>query len=162
MGSTPEPTATTDGPLERELGGDVAFTDDHERAVVNLLFTVNTLVERTNAALRPFSITEQHYNVLKIVERHDPDPIAVGRIKERMLNKKADLTRLLDKLERLGHLNRRPDPGNRRRIEVALTDGGRLRLPELDDVMARCRPSRDQLTATEARQLSRLLDKLRG
>jgi DNA-binding MarR family transcriptional regulator len=139
------------------------FESNLHKALVNLLYTFNWHRDLLHSIFKQYDLQQQHYNILRILKGKHPEPVSPGYIKEVMLDKGTDLTRLLDKLERKNLINRKLCPSNRRKIDINLTSEG---IALLDKV----RPTFDKqhellannLTDNEAEMLSNLLDKLRG
>lgn len=71
-----------------------------QKAIINLFFTSNFIRDRILCILKDYDIQQQHYNVLRIINGQYPNPVSPGYIKEVMIDKGVDLTRLLDKLEK--------------------------------------------------------------
>ncbi len=147
---------------EPNLRPSTRFRDHREQAIFNLALTYGVLLDRTLAALKPFQVNDQHYNILKILAEHDPEPISVGEIFAELLDKRGDLTRLLDKLVTLGFAHRETNPLNRRMVNVTIMPVGISQLREMDSLLAKERDVLSNLSEDEARQLNWLLDKLRG
>lgn len=138
------------------------FADSYHRSLVNLFYTANWLRDRQIRLLKQFDILPQHYNVLRIIRGRDPEPVSPGEIKEVLIDKANDLTRLLDKLEKKGLIRRRLCPVNRRKMDVTLTSKGFKLLEEAAKTMdTLTREMKDKLSDKEAASLGRLLDKMR-
>jgi len=105
----------------------------------------------------------QHFNILRILNGNYPNAVSPGYIKQVMIDKGVDLTRLLDKLDKLNLIKRNLCPSNRRKIDLNLTDEGILMLQKLSPHLdAHYLELKNNLTEAESEQLSLLLDKLRG
>lgn len=148
--------------LEQAAGLLRPIPDAREKAMLNLAFTYNVILERTLSALKPFDLNDQHYNILKIVAEQHPEPVSVGSIKARLLDKRGDLTRLLDKLVAIKLVDRGQNPDNRRVVNVWMTTKGLAELSQMDAALTSSREHLANLTEAEARQLNDLLDQLRG
>ena len=148
--------------LEDEVKIVVPFENDREKVVLNLAYTYSIFLERTLSILHAFDINDQHFNILKTLNEQHPEPIPVGEIKRLLLNKRGDLTRLLDKLCTMGLITRDVDSEDRRVVLVAISDKGRAQVREMDAKLLTQRESRIKLSEEEAKQLNGLLDKLRG
>lgn len=139
------------------------FKSNYEKAVINVLFTHNWLRDQYKGFFDQWDIKSQHYNILRIIKGRHPEPAYPGEIKEVMLDKSPDLTRLLDKLVRLNLIQRELCPTNRRKMEITLTNHG---LKTLEDIMTKQQEidnsRKIELSEDEAEQLSNLLDKLRS
>lgn len=137
------------------------FENEWQKAIVNLHFTSNFFKDQLIAILKPYKINDQHYNILRILKGCYPNAICPGDIKAVLINKRGDLTRLLDKLEKLGHVERAINPNNRRSIDVKITLSGIQLLKALKATVDIMDQAKSNLTQQEAAQLSILLDKLR-
>jgi DNA-binding MarR family transcriptional regulator len=137
------------------------FENEWEKALVNLHFTSNEFNDRLIAALKPYSINDQHYNILRILNGRYPEVACPGDIKAVLLNKRGDLTRLLDKLNKLDYVERATNPSNRRRVDIKITTAGIALLKTLKSGIDTIKTIKNNLTEEEAIQLSLLLDKIR-
>ncbi|MBW8687816.1 MarR family winged helix-turn-helix transcriptional regulator [Chitinophaga rhizophila] len=139
------------------------FKDDYHKIVVNLLYTGNWLRDALGANLKEHGLLPQHYNALRIIKGRHPEPVSAGDIKDVMLDKASDVTRLLDKLEKLEYVQRRLCPHNRRKMDINITPQGLKLLSDVDVLMDTFYDDlADRITAGEAALLSDLLDKVRG
>lgn len=139
------------------------FKDDYHKIVVNLLFTGNWLRDALGANLKEHGLLPQHYNALRIIKGRHPEPVSAGDIKDVMLDKASDVTRLLDKLEKLEYVQRRLCPHNRRKMDISITPQGLKLLSDVDVLMdSFYEDLADRVTEEEAALLSDLLDKIRG
>lgn len=139
------------------------FIDNWEKALVNILYTSNWLRDIQNRFLKENELLVQHYNALRIIKGRFPETISPGEIKEVMLDKANDLTRLLDKLVEKGLVKRTVCEENRRRVDVIITSKGIRLLEKLQVNMSSLKTEiKERLSAKEAAQLSNFLDNLRG
>ena len=140
-----------------------SFTNSYHKALVNLIFTANWVRDEQMKAFRQFGLLPQHYNVLRIVKGSMPRPIAPKDIKEVLVDKAGDLTRLLDKLEKMGLVKRNLCPSNRRQMDISMTDKGLQLLENLQEPLDLFTDKiRKNITEDQAEMLSNLLDDLRG
>jgi len=138
------------------------FENVHTEAVVNLHFTSNWLFRLVQAELRPFGISHEQYNILRILRGNRDGAYCLRDVRERMLNRTANTTRLVEKLRKRGLLSRRPNRANRRMVEIRITEKGLALLEEMDGPIRELnRRVQDAFTAEEAGQLSELLERLR-
>lgn len=137
------------------------FENEWEKALVNLHFTSNMLNDQLIAVLKPYAINDQHYNILRILNGRYPDVACPGDIKAVLLNKRGDLTRLLDKLDKLNYIERATNPSNRRMVDLKITKTGIALLKKLKTEIHIIKTLKNKLTEAEAIQLSSLLDKIR-
>ena len=139
------------------------FENSLQKAIINLFYTSNFIRDRILNILKNYDIQQQHYNVLRIIKGQHPNPISPGYIKEVMIDKGVDLTRLLDKLDKKGLIKRQLCQKNRRKIDINLTKEG---IDLLNELKPKFNNLYEQLSKKinedEAELLSNLLDKLRG
>ena len=133
----------------------------HARAFVNLFYTHTWLTGKLRSLLDDFDITYQQYNVLRILQDSHPKPLCGMEIKDLMLDKNPDVTRLCDRLESKGYLTRKNNQQNRRQVHVAITPEGLALLAQIEPGMRTRTDELSGLTENEAGQLSSLLDKMR-
>jgi DNA-binding MarR family transcriptional regulator len=137
------------------------FKSPYSKAVVNIIYTNNWLASLQVDILKPFDLTLQQYNVLRILRGQYPQPITVIAIIERMLDKMSNASRLVDKLLAKELVIRRECPNDRRAVDVLITEKGLALLTETDVLVSKWEEQLHGLTPEEALQLSDLLDKLR-
>jgi len=147
--------------LEEEILQD-SFQSECHRAIVNILYTYHWLVEQLRTILKPFGITMQQYNILRILRGQQSQPIGIQDIQRRMLDKSSDVSRLVDRLVHRGLATRTNSQIDRRRKEVAITAKGLQLLERIDPKIQAMEQTCQTLSDREVRQLNKLLDKLRG
>ncbi len=129
------------------------------RAIIHLLLVSNRISETMAQALKPFEVSMQQFNVLRILRGQKGEPANMCTINERMVSKMSNTTRLVDKLIAKGFVRRNVCPENRRKVEIFLTDLGRERLLEMDRVVdAQEKGLMDQLTQKDLETLNKILD----
>ncbi|MGL4238235.1 MarR family winged helix-turn-helix transcriptional regulator [Tabrizicola sp.] len=134
-----------------------------QQAYLNLIRTAQVLSQMVTDLLDPHGLSGKQYNALRAIRRGGPGGLPVSRIGEQMTDPRADVTRLLDRLERDGLLARANDRQDRRVVRVALTERGEALLAELDEPMiALHKRQLGHMTADELRVLDGLLRKSRG
>lgn len=138
------------------------FKDEFQKAMINLFYTSNYFRDHHGTVFKQFDIQGQHYNVLRILKGKHPEPVSPGYIKEVILDKGADLTRLVDKLVKLGLVFRNICPDNKRKIHLNLTDAGLNNLQNISEHLNNQYDKFRHLTDEEYSTLSQLLDKMRG
>lgn len=137
------------------------FNSVYHKASINILFTASWLSTQTARILKPYSITPQQYNVLRILRGQNPNPASVGLIQERMLDKSSNASRLVDKLLEKKLIERKTCPEDRRQVDIRITQKGLDTLTELDGLIQNMEKNFMKLNEKEAADLSDLLDKLR-
>lgn len=138
------------------------FKNDYQKLAVNLLYTSHWLNGHYNSFFKNSDITSQQYNVLRILRGQYPNPCSIKLIKERMLDKMSDASRIVDKLKTKKLLIRRECPHDRRSVDVIITDKGLELLKSLDNIDDDFKGIFDSLSVEEIQHLNGLLDKLRG
>jgi DNA-binding MarR family transcriptional regulator len=139
-----------------------AFRSVHQKAIVNLMFTNGCVGYAQNEILKPFGISLQQYNVLRILRGQHPKPATVSLINERMMDKMSNASRLIDKLLAKELVTRFECPKDRRAVDVGITEKGLLVLQEIDQIQLTFEERLHTfLSEEEAQQLSTLLDKIR-
>lgn len=101
-----------------------SFRNLADKSVVNLIFTFNRLSCELKPIYSHFDITFQQYNVLRILNGAFPKSITPAEIKDVMLDKSPDLTRLIDRLVVKNYVKRCQNPDNRRSIDIWITEDG--------------------------------------
>jgi DNA-binding MarR family transcriptional regulator len=138
------------------------FISEFQKAHLNILFSASYLNQQTTASLRPFGLTWQQFNVLRILRGRHPEPATVKLLTERMIDKTSNASRLVDKLLAKKLVERSTSQADRRRVDINITEAGLELLQqashELEDGASFTGGS---LTAEEAEQLNFLLDKFR-
>lgn len=138
------------------------FRDIYQKVAVNLLFTSNWLEGRQHDFFKPFGITTQQFNILRILRGQHPNAISGVEIKGRMLDRNSDISRLLDRLLKKDLVSKCQSENDKRAANVSITQKGLELLTSIDASFIEAERRRFNLTEDEALQLSQLLDKARG
>jgi len=138
------------------------FKNEYHKAIVNIVYTYNWMIEKQTKQLKPFDITLQQYNILRILRGQHPNPATVKLIKERMLDKMSDVSRLVEKLRVKELVARNICRHDRRNVDVLITGKGLELLEELDPKEKEMEEFMSNLDQKEIEQLNIYLDKLRG
>lgn len=137
--------------------------DDAKKVILNFTYTQNVIGDKFHEILKPYDISREQYNVLRILRGQKGSPANLGIIQERMLSKNSNTTRLIDKLLLKDYVTREVCPENRRKIEVLITQKGLDILTELDPiVLDHERLFASNLTQEELQLLNTLLEKYRS
>ncbi|WP_298420011.1 MarR family transcriptional regulator [uncultured Kordia sp.] len=135
------------------------FPSERVKAYINIKYTANWLSSQENEFFKTFGISPQQFNILRIL-RGAGKAIKVQEIKDRMIERAPNATRLMDKLCAKNMIERIRCPEDRRVVHIAIIDNGLKLLKEIDTIGEK-RNILDKLTEEEAKQLSDLLDKVR-
>lgn len=134
-----------------------------KKIILNVLYTQNVITENFNEILKPYEISGEQYNVLRILRGQKGNPANMCMIQERMLAKTSNTTRLVDKLLLKNLVTRNVCPENRRKIEVLITQKGLDILTEIDPkVVEHESLFSNKLDSEELEQLNFLLEKYRN
>ncbi len=132
------------------------------KAIVNLLYTENWVMDKINAELKEFDISLQQFNVLRILKGQKGKPANLSTIQERMVNKMSNTTRLVDKLIKKRYVKRVICPTNRRKVEITITQQGTAFLDKISDLMDTFENEiTSNLSEKDLIHLNELLNKLR-
>ena len=138
------------------------FRNVHQKAAINILYTVGWMKEKMKIFFDEEDITAQQFNILRILRGSFPQPLSTLQIRERMLEKMSDTSRIVDRLVVKGFVKKTPCSKDKRLVDVLITDKGQRLLKKLDAEADHITEVMGRLTDEEATQLSLLLDKLRN
>lgn len=147
--------------IEEVIKSNVNLTDA-KKIILNIMYTQHVIADKFNEILKPHDLSGEQYNVLRILRGQKGCPANMCLIQERMIAKNSNTTRLIDKLLLKDLVTREVCPGNRRKIEIQITQKGLNLLSNLDEIVI----SHEQLFAAnlnseELIQLNTLLEKYR-
>jgi MarR family transcriptional regulator, 2-MHQ and catechol-resistance regulon repressor len=138
------------------------FRNNYHKVTVNLIYTLGWMRERTRHLLDAEDITEQQFNILRILRGSHPQPLSTLQIRERMLEKMSDTSRIVDRLVSKGLAKKVTCKEDRRLVDVGITDKGKKTLEKMDAHQDELDAIVGNLSEKEAATLSDLLDKLRA
>lgn len=148
--------------LEEEIK-QKTFSNPYQKMLLNVYFTSSWFATQAARTLKPYRLTMQQYNVLRILRGQHTKPASVGLIQERMLDKSSNASRLIDKLLLKKLVDRKICPSDRRQMEIRITQKGLDLLAELDSKMSVTEAATaDTITPEEALMVSDILDRVRG
>jgi DNA-binding MarR family transcriptional regulator len=137
--------------------------DAAKKVILNFTYTQNVIGDKFHEILKPYDISREQYNVLRILRGQKGKPANMCIIQERMLAKSSNTTRLIDKLLLKDYVTREVCPENRRKMEVLITQKGLDILAELDPIVIQHEQLfANNLTPDELEQLNTLLEKYRS
>ncbi len=137
------------------------FTSETAKSVVNIIFTGNWMMQQMSDLLKPFGLTPQQYNVLRILRGQQNNPITVLGITERMLDKMSNASRLVDKLLEKKLVLRRECPQDRRAVYVIILPAGLTLLEEIDQIQQEWEKNFHKIDQAKMDTLNELLDEFR-
>lgn len=137
------------------------FKSEYQKLFINIIYTANWLNNESIKTLKPFGISPQQYNVLRILKGQHPNAISVNNIIDRMLDKNSNASRLVDKLKQKELVEREICPEDRRQVDIKITNKGLDLLESISKKMDDFINLKDAISVEEAAQINGLLDQLR-
>lgn len=146
--------------LEQAIKQD-KFSSLELRTLLNLYHTHSSMQAASHAVLKPFKISVQQFNILRILKGQKGNPVNVSDITNRMLDKMSNTSRLIEKLRTKGLIDRRECPRDRRKAEILITERGLDLIEEASKAMEESTLHRmEALNQSELVLLNQILDKL--
>jgi len=136
------------------------FRNDYQRASINLIYTYNWMNEQIKQLFDQFDITPQQFNILRIL-RGAGEPLSTLQIRQRMLDKMSDTSRIVDRLLKKALVKKITCKADRRLVDVTISEKGLKLLEKMDRHENDMDALLKNLTEAEAKTLNKLLDKLR-
>lgn len=147
--------------LENEIKQQ-SFRNEDQKASINIIYTYHWIIERVKFLLASEKITHQQFNILRILRGSEPTPLSTLTIRERMLDKMSDTSRIVDRMVIKGLVTKRVCAIDKRLVDVSLTQEGKKLLSRLDKRNYEMEQIMSNLDKTELETLNTLLDKLRS
>ncbi len=138
-----------------------AFTSEHHRGLVGLIFVGNWIISRHQQFFKQYDITMQQFNILRILRGQHPKAASINMLKERMLDKMSDVSRLVERLRKADLVERKSCELDRRAVDVKISPKGLQLLKTIDAEISTLEDIlRNSLNEKEVAQLNKLVDKL--
>jgi DNA-binding MarR family transcriptional regulator len=147
--------------IEDEIQSD-KFEDNYHKAVINISYTYNWMSNLHRSHFEKYNLTSQQFNVLRILRGQSPKPATINMIKERMIDKMSDASRIVDRLVQKDLVSRCTNNTDRRAVDIHISEKGSEILAKMDIEFKTADLFKHNLTEEEANALSLLLDKFRG
>jgi DNA-binding MarR family transcriptional regulator len=138
------------------------FSNEYHKARVNIHFTHNYLSEQLIEIIKPYKLSPTQFNVLRILRGQHPEASSIGLIKERMLDKNSDISRVIDRMLAKKLVVRKECKQDRRQKDIQISQLGLDFLSKIDEQENELDQKMKHLTLKEVTQLNQLLDKIRG
>jgi DNA-binding MarR family transcriptional regulator len=138
------------------------FEDNYHKAVINIAYTAGWLTNAFKCSFDKYNITQQQFNILRILRGQYPKPATINLLKERMVDKMSDASRIVDRLIQKELVSRCTNNKDRRAVDIRISELGLQTLEKMDKEFKTKDMLKDHMTEEEAAILSDLLDKLRG
>ncbi len=136
------------------------FRNEYQKGIVNFIYTYNWMNEKMKAFFDKEKITSQQFNILRIL-RGAGKPLSTLQIRQRMLDKMSDTSRIVDRLILKELVKKNICPSDKRLVDVSITDKGKKLLEKLDRYEDEMDEIFGNLSTAEVKTLNSLLDKIR-
>lgn len=146
--------------LEKEIH-QTGFRSEHQKGLLNIFYTYSFLVSQVNESFKKYDITRQQYNVLRILRGQHPNHVSVYTIRDRMLDKMSDASRIVERLRIKGLITRKSAEKDKRAAAVTITEQGLDLLKIMEPETERMDSLLANLSEKEVQQLNNFLDKIR-
>lgn len=147
--------------IEEEIKQGKGFRNEFQKASINILFTSHWMNTINAKHFKPYQISPQQFNILRILKGQYPKAVSASVLTERMIDKNSNTSRLVDKLLKKELVVRIENKQDRRRVEILITEQGLRVVDEISEKLLKNDLLEKKLTEEEAKELSRILDKIR-
>ena len=137
------------------------FRSEFQKTIINIYYTNSYISSKFQDLLSEYKLTVQQYNILRILRGQFPETASIGTIKERMLDKNSDITRIIDRLIIKQLAERKNSINDRRVAEIKITKKGLSLLEKMDLVDVKSDSILSHVNETDLKKLNELLDKIR-
>jgi DNA-binding MarR family transcriptional regulator len=137
------------------------FKNEYQKSIINLVYTYNWVTEQIKEVLENWDLTSQQFNILRIL-RGSHGPLSTLQIRERMLDKMSDTSRIVDRLLIKGLVKKVACKSDKRLVDITITTKGQKILAAIDKEEERMDNVAKKLSVADAKLLNKLLDKMRG
>lgn len=138
------------------------FASPWHRATINIIYTNNWLNVMLEKRANAKQITLQQFNVLRVLRGQYPNPVTNNLLKERLLTKTPDISRLVDRIVSKGLVSREKNSVDKRAVDLLITDKGLDLLEEIETDMMLDDVLPENISSDDCLKLSELLDRFRG
>lgn len=138
------------------------FSSEHQKCLVNLQLTAIRLGESMQEEMKKYGLTAAQFNVLRILRGQQQKTVSIGLIKERMIERNSDVSRIIDRLLKKNLIERSENQNDRRQKDVRITDVGLSLLANMDELDRLIQAKLGHMSLEEVKTLNNLLDKARS
>lgn len=146
--------------LQKLIKQKIPFKNEYIKAEVGILYICNQLNAQFQQIMKEYGITSQQYNVLRILRGQNPNPANINLIRERMLDKMSDASRIVDRLVKLNYAYKQPNHIDKRNTDVYISSAALQLLAKLDAIIDERHTIIRNLQPNEIEQLNHLIDKI--
>ena len=137
------------------------FVNEHIHVSINLYYTAARHIHFLNRILKPYKLSIQQFNILRIIRGQRGEPISVKQLTDRMIDKMSNASRLVEKLRSKGLVERNECPDDRRQVEVLITEVGISTIEQASTVIeSGIMEYLGSLSKGDAKELNKLLDSI--
>ncbi|MFT2007556.1 MarR family winged helix-turn-helix transcriptional regulator [Pontibacter sp. 13R65] len=147
--------------LELELEG-YSFRNERQKGCINIVYTSSLVFNTYEIFFKHYELTFQQYNILRILRDEFPDPVSTSVLRERMLDKMSDVSRLVSRLKNKELVSVTPNPIDKRLVNILISEKGLALLKRIDEKIVHMDGMLLELDEQEAQTLNALLDKVRS
>lgn len=137
------------------------FQNEHIKAGLNIMLTASRIIHQNTQLLKPFGITVQQFNILRILRGMHPEPATIKLLTRRMLDKTSNASRLVEKLRKKGWVERSECEFDRRKVDIYITEEGLKLVEKASKTLEKSGNMSFPITDEEAKLLNDILDKMR-
>lgn len=145
--------------IEKDIN-QLKFKSEYQKSVINIIYTYNWTRERLQEIFDKENLTPQQFNILRIL-RGSSSPLSTLQIRERMLDKMSDTSRIVDRLVLKGLAKKVINKSDKRLVDVSISEKGKKVLQNMDQFESDIEGVTKNLSLNEAKTLNKLLDKIR-
>jgi DNA-binding MarR family transcriptional regulator len=138
------------------------FKNNQQKAVINLVYSSGFLINILNERVKGFGVTRQQYNVLRILKGQLPKAASINLIKERMLDKMSDASRIVERLRLKSLVIRMTSSSDKRSVDIIITEKGLKLLTEMEPVIDSVDELFKDFSYQELESFNSMLDKMRN
>lgn len=138
------------------------FKTEYHKLIVNIHLTSSRIMEQMQSELKSHGLTSTQYNVLRILRGQGDKAVSIGLIKERMIERNSDVSRIIDRLVKKQLIQRKENCDDRRQKDVLISKKGLKVLSKIDDMDYQIKDTLGHLSSKEVTTLNDLLDKARN
>jgi MarR family multiple gene transcriptional regulator MgrA len=147
-------------PAIEQLIKQTKFQNARHKAMISVMYASNMIVDHYESIFKKFHLTLQQYNALRILRGQYPKACTVNLIRERMLDKMSDASRIVERLRRAGYVERVTNKEDRRAVDVLITEKGLDLLKQVDKLESEMNLPANTISEKEALELNEILNKV--
>ncbi len=148
--------------LEKLIKQNIPFSSEQMKAQIGILYLAYCFTSSQQTHFKKYNITLQQYNILRILRGQYPKPANISLLRDRMLDKMSDASRLVNRLHKMGYVSKEPNEIDKRNADVLISEKALTLLNEIDRKEIEKNTIFHKLSNEEVRTFNELVDKLLG